>query len=137
MDDGHLHPTRAIMKNEATKKTKKTTRIRRMLLLFMSAMFGSDEERGATESNSCNVFEKRKKKKKELRKDQRIKKGSHGTQSLEGGEVGCSFKHFANSRAPHQDSPSSELKLICVGRGCFPFAIVANTCTCRRWELRV
>jgi len=29
-----------------------------------------------------------KKRKKELRKDQRIKKGSHGTQSLEGGEVG-------------------------------------------------
>lgn len=61
------------MKNEATKKTKKTkktTRIRRMLLLFMSAMFGSDEERGATESNSCNVFEKRKK------EEERIKKGS-------------------------------------------------------------
>ncbi len=58
------------MKNEATKETKKTTRIRRMLLLFMSAMFGSDEERGATESNSCNVFEKRKK------KEERIKKGS-------------------------------------------------------------
>ncbi len=41
-------------------------------------------EAGSNGSHSCNVFEKRPQKKKG-----RLKKGSHGTQLLEGGELGA------------------------------------------------
>jgi hypothetical protein len=105
MDACHLHPTRAIMKNEAIKKkmkkkkTKKTSRISEKDVVVVHER----DVREGREAGSWVLFQ----------------------------------QHFANSRAPHRDSPCSELKRIWVGRGCFPFAIVANTCTCRRWELRV
>jgi len=58
--------------------------VRRMLLLFMSAMFGRDEKRGATEAIHATFSRNAPKKNKG-----RSKKGSHGTQLLEGGELGA------------------------------------------------
>jgi hypothetical protein len=53
-----------------------------MLLLFMSAMFGRDEKRGATEAIHATFW-------RNANKKGIIKKRAHGTQSLEGGEVGA------------------------------------------------
>jgi len=96
-------------------------------MLFMS---GRDKKRGATKAIHA-TFSKNAPKKKG-----KIKKGSHGTQLLKGGEVGALSTllqlHSATSRFAF-----FELKCIWLGHGCFPFAIVANTCTCRRWELQV
>ncbi len=51
-------------------------------MLFVSAKFGRDEKRGAMEAIHATFSRNAKKK-------GRIKKRSHGTQLLEGGEVGA------------------------------------------------
>jgi hypothetical protein len=69
MDACHLHPTRAIMKNEAIKKkmkkkkTKKTSRIsEKDVVVVHERDVREGREAGSNGSHSCNVFEKRPKK---------------------------------------------------------------------------